>query len=813
MKQVQLRNSLRSRLMCGAVMFGIQCSMALAQDSVYVITPAGDTLRFMGQSPSSLVSQMAIDENGNGSNHVWPPPDSAFVPNHLIIKFKEGQLDYSQLCYGGYPVMPLDSNGFRYLDTALKAQVMAQSFPIDSGIVLNIGLADAIKSYGGVRLRRITCANPCKDTVSVARNGDSIRIDDYNWMLLELNNDTSAVAAALYLSENYIDQIERADVNRIGEFTVTEPNDTEYQLGRQISMGLIGAQTAWDFQKGNYGVKVGVVDNGVDFYTPDLGWGIGAGLKVRGGWNWENNSWNFSTGSSHGTPVTGIIGAYSQNMEGVAGIAGGWTGGGGGVGTQIIGLKIGGAQPREDYVIAAIREASAYNPATGYGYGVHILNNSYTIGNQSENLRSAVNAAFQQGVSFVASRGNSGGTDSWYPQGVDSRWAVSVGAGDRDRNRIDYSSYGSRLDLIAPGGRENIPTQQIVRTTALGGGYRWFSGTSAAAPHVSGVIALLRAQALARGWSNLEPEDYEGMLMASAGDRTFNSSFPETYDYLTGYDAKTGWGHLQADRIYNMFSLGSTSGYRVSHYTQNSGLNYGSWGGVFTADFVNGGRSTHYLPTGRYYVRQRLVSGTINLPTTKWDLSKQLYVWGRSGTTGGYGGGVVNYQSLLTMVTTGRGNNSTNTLQPGIWHGHSLSVGVQTYQYEVWDAAYRYVGIFPPNNRLGFSISAFGHEWVALNKPTARQSGINNDRMHLEIYPNPTTDAIAVRYRLGSPAVVQVELYNSLGQNILVQESPLRESAGVYEEQVLLGDISAGVYLCKVTSGEGVSVQQIVVQK
>ena len=147
------------------------------------------------------------------------------------------------------------------------------------------------------------------------------------------------------------------------------------------------------------------------------------------------------------------------------------------------------------------------------------------------------------------------------------------------------------------------------------------------------------------------------MLKASAWDRIADQNDAETtanpYPYVTDYDPRSGWGHLQADRIYTMFNLGNTSGYRVSHHTVSGsqGRAYGNWSSWDFVGFVNGGKPTHYLQTDlQYFARKRVVTWTYTLPnaSSTWDLNQELYVWGRSGVgpnpKGGFGHDKPNHQ-------------------------------------------------------------------------------------------------------------------------------------------------------------------------
>ena len=740
------------------------------------------------------------NEVGDTIPYVYPPPDSAYIPDELIVKFRKGSLDYSKLCYtySHFTANPKQEKALGISDYQISA-LMAQRFDIDS-IVIDTTLRSAIRSFGGTKLRRITHANPCADTVSITRRGDTlIGCDDFNWMVLELDNDTSVIKAATMLTIFYQPFIEGAEPNYIGELA-RDPGDPQYTGAPQTSIrNLIGAPRAWDNQVSSDRFKVGVVDNGVYYNHCDLGGGMGAGYKVRGGWNYTENNSNIGFFSDHGTPVAGIIGALSNRNcatptpEGVAGIAGGWGPLNGatdeGLGVQLYGYRTTVSLGRNaeislDFALAAIRRASAYNPLTGYGDGVHVLNNSYRFPGAyyTEALRSAVNYAYEHSVLFVASRGNDRNNSEAYPACFDSPWVTSVGAGDFQKDLIFYSSYGRNVDVIAPGGRSDAaaqPWEKIVRTTQYPTGYTWFSGTSAAAPHVSGVYALLLSE-VDLLWAP-DPEDYEGMIKASAEDRN-----------LANYDNETGWGHLQADRLFEMID----DGYKLSYFnSRNLQYTYGGWSSPMRVAFFNGGAMYKPLASGSYTVKRRTVSATITLPSGRWivDNDHPLFVWGMGGSplsSGGYSAANPNYQTNYTRMTSGTGGNG---LVDGIIHSHSLQVQVTTFQYEVWDLQGRYAGLHPSTDQLMHHIGVFGKRIT-----TSVQLSDEVETPEIGIFPNPADDVFTVRYAVETPSRVELCLLNTLGQQI-VSVSPEVLGRGTYSQEIHTASLPPGVYYCRLT--------------
>ena len=195
-----------------------------------------------------------------------------------------------------------------------------------------------MKSLGGTNLRRMTWANPCADTLSITRLGDTIRIDHHNWMVLELNNDTSAVLACIMLNLLYRPFVDVAELDYLYESCALEPADYYYGL-KQLSLkgGLIGMPTAWVYEVGYPNIKVAIVDaDGLDYRHCDLG-GEGDSThfpttKVVGGYNFTDNDTALYRYSDHGSAIAGVIGALTNRngecanaaLGSIAGIAGGW---------------------------------------------------------------------------------------------------------------------------------------------------------------------------------------------------------------------------------------------------------------------------------------------------------------------------------------------------------------------------------------------------------------------------------------------------------------------------------------------------------
>ena len=278
------------------------------------------------------------------------------------------------------------------------------------------------------------------------------------------------------------------------------PDDPDYdkQWGH-IQMNL---ELAWDVEKGSNSVKVAVVDTGIIPDHPDLKGNLSdKGVDFVGGANEEPvNDYNKtdndptdetpyapndpSLNGSHGTHVAGIIGAVANNTEeGIVGVN--WN-------VDILPVR----------VLGADGTGTTWDIAEGIYYavdqGVDIINLSLGGSNGNEYYKEALEYAYNEGVIVFAASGNSGDSEIIYPAKYES--TVAVGSINSNYKKSSFSNYGSKLDLVAPGGI-NSYGKGIYSTWGYydsnndnaESDYTYKSGTSMATPYASGVAALLIA--------------------------------------------------------------------------------------------------------------------------------------------------------------------------------------------------------------------------------------------------------------------------------------------------------------------------------
>jgi len=299
----------------------------------------------------------------------------------------------------------------------------------------------------------------------------------------------------------------------------TTPNDSSW--GSQYGPTNIQALQAWDITTGSSAVTIAVIDTGVDLTHPDLAskiWNNPSEIAGNGvdddcdgyiddwrGWDFFNQDNNPQDDHGHGTHVSGIAAASSNNSLGIAGIA--W-------GARIMPLKVlsGAGYGSESDVASAMTWAA--------DHGAKVINLSLGGPVASSVMEAAVNYAYTHGVTVAAAAGNSGTYGILYPAAYSN--ALAVASTDSSNTLSWFSSYGPEVDLAAPG--------LSIYSTYLGGGYATLSGTSMASPHVAGVAALL---------AGLPQYDTPAKIRAALQNSALDLGDP-------GWDQYAGYGLVQA---------------------------------------------------------------------------------------------------------------------------------------------------------------------------------------------------------------------------------------------------------------------------
>jgi serine protease len=242
--------------------------------------------------------------------------------------------------------------------------------------------------------------------------------------------------------------------------------------------GGIDLEPAWDISTGN-GVIVAVLDTGVAYEdysqykkAPDL-----VNTNFVPGYDFVNNDAHANDDNSHGTHVAGTIAQSTNNNYGVAGVA---------YDCSIMPVKVlnkqgsGTLQQLVDGIyFATNNSADVISMSLGYqpGYDPGLA------------LHEALDYAYNNGVTIIAASGNDAKGIVSYPAAYGK--CIAVGATNSSGILEEYSNYGEDLDIVAPGGKILQNTFNPNTKNPKDFGFWYFSGTSMATPHVSGVAALL----------------------------------------------------------------------------------------------------------------------------------------------------------------------------------------------------------------------------------------------------------------------------------------------------------------------------------
>jgi len=255
------------------------------------------------------------------------------------------------------------------------------------------------------------------------------------------------------------------------------PNDTHwpYQWGPYT----IYADSAWCHETGDPSIVVAVVDQGVDYNHEDLS------SNYAGGYDYVDNDSDPApddpSTEHHGTHVAGTIAAALNNSRGIAGMAN---------------VRIYSARALDESGYGQLTWIANAILGSSSAPGVRIINMSLGSSSPSSVIQAACDTAWNRGKLLVAASGNDGVYGVSYPAAFPS--VIAVGAIGTDGTYIylaSYSNYGPEQELTAPGG--DASTGYCILSTLpgdnygdVGSGCSW-QGTSMAAPHVSGVAALV----------------------------------------------------------------------------------------------------------------------------------------------------------------------------------------------------------------------------------------------------------------------------------------------------------------------------------
>ncbi|MEH2227488.1 S8 family peptidase [Nostoc sp.] len=363
--------------------------------------------------------------------------------------------------------------------------------------------------------------------------------------------------------------------------------------GNNWGADLVKAPEVWAQGYTGKGVVVAVVDTGVDYNHEDLKNNIwtntkeiaGNGIDDDGngyvddnyGWNFADQNNNTLDDNGHGTHVSGTI-AGENNNYGVTGIA---------YDAKIMAVKALDSSGSGSY--SSISKGIRY----AVDNGANVINLSLGGGSSNRTLESAINYASSKGVIVVMAAGNDGDSSPDYPARYASKSGIAVGAVDKNNNLADFSNRSGTNPIAyvtAPGVKvySSVPNNQ----------YATYSGTSMAAPHVAGIVALMLSAN-----SNLTDAQVRQIVTETAGNSTQTTSSSlkisnvsslasQVIAQTTGNNTQTTSSSFKISNVSSLASQVIAETAENNTQTTNSSFNSSNFGSLIGQGITE---STRYL--------------------------------------------------------------------------------------------------------------------------------------------------------------------------------------------------------------------------
>lgn len=470
-------------------------------------------------------------DNGEISK-ITEPVEPDFVRDELIIKFKPGsnQSDSSKAISSTSKIGAIS----KIFQSSDGTKSINSQQGLDEYYLLKIDASKTSYDLSGSK----NAAEETKTSTSKESQDklDKIEKENARKTLLSLSQQLESNPAIESVNLNYIRK------------TSWIPNDKYFGLGYSFGnsydamWGLknISISEAWDKTKGA-GVVVAIVDSGVDvthedlaenIYKDDSGKIIGKNFASYNDWcESPHASDNVKDELGHGTHVAGTVAAVGNNQIGVVGVA---------PEAKIMPVR----------VMDCTGSGNDSEIAAGIQYAVdnhaNVINMSLGGPGDAPLLEDAVKYAISKNVTVVVAAGNNDSdADAFTPANIPE--VISAAALDPYRQKSDFSNFGPKIDVSAPGVNilSTIPPDSYIAkqyaSKLIDGKYMMLDGTSMASPHVAGLVALMISE---HQTDNLTPQKIKDMLHNS-------TDVPDAQDPVSDL---YGFGYLNASKSVNISS-------------------------------------------------------------------------------------------------------------------------------------------------------------------------------------------------------------------------------------------------------------------
>ncbi len=498
-------------------------------------------------------------------------------------------------------------------------------------------------------------------------------------------------------------------------------------------------------------------------------------------------------------------------------------------------------------------------------------------------LRKTYELLFKSGITIVNAKGNRGWDELVYPVDFRDDWVISVGAsgmnGSYLQTNVDIpeltntfngfsnqqfeesftSNFGNGVDVIAPG-TIGLNMTTVASTNPIAARchvgqpeyekYNCFNGTSTAAPHVTGLAALI--------WEhyddgpNLSIEDIEHLIEYGATD-IFAPDNAAPWNYSASYDEYNGWGRINAEATLQLFDANHDN-LKVIHVNVN-GANVTMPPGCEDGIFPNSNDDCHFGQTFFEYPFESVLSGNMigvsdinEIPynyfkkthTAPFELnlcdfggdantvlatfidSNKIPYWERNSDAAVDLWGIETPHPSIsnTEIILPEDRILIENLQTSVVSGCTIIEGVlKGYSYVVYSFDGSVEELPKPSTTpdvFSFSLLLDNSDNVDneinINHIPDMPSSvvtIQKNTLNIKAIPNPTTDQLQVMYELNQQSNIQIQITNLNGQ-ILQRHKFGKLPSGKQSHNLNISKLPIGVYLCRLQTEENTSIIKII---